>query len=89
MNLSAMNTRGGMTSAAYLVAAKFRPQKRVAEIKETSAITVVLFLSSVIASESTDLARRSHSEVVKQVRNSRSKSLIQRQNWTQAAPKRS
>jgi hypothetical protein len=67
-NLRAMNTSGGITSTAYLVAAKFSPQKTAARISETSATTVVLFLLPAIAPESTARARRPRSGVVNLLR---------------------
>ena len=39
MNLNATITKGGMESAAYLVAAKFSPQKTAAKINEISVNT--------------------------------------------------
>ena len=48
MNLNATITSGGMDSAAYLVAAKFSPQKTAAKINEISVNTAALLLASVI-----------------------------------------
>jgi hypothetical protein len=48
VNLNATITSGGMDSAAYLVAAKFSPQKTAAKINEISVNTAVLLLTSVM-----------------------------------------
>ena len=48
MNLNATITSGGMDSAAYLVAAKFSPQKTAAQINEISVNTAARLLVSVI-----------------------------------------
>ena len=48
MNLNATITSGGMDSAAYLVAAKFSPQKTAAKINEISVNTAARLLVSVI-----------------------------------------
>jgi hypothetical protein len=63
VNLNATMTSGGMDSAAYLVAAKFSPQKTAARINEISVSAAALSLRSVMALESTARARRSPAQV--------------------------
>jgi hypothetical protein len=48
VNLNATITSGGIDSAAYLVAAKFSPQKTAAKINEISVTTAALLLASVM-----------------------------------------
>jgi hypothetical protein len=59
VNLNATITSGGMDSAAYLVAAKFSPQKTAAKINEISVNTAALLLASVMPRSLTARARRS------------------------------
>ena len=57
MNLNATITSGGMDSAAYLVAAKFNPQKTAAKIQEISVNSAARLLVSVMPRSLTARAR--------------------------------
>jgi hypothetical protein len=59
VNLNATITSGGMDSAAYLVAAKFSPQKTAAKINEISVTTAALLLASGMPRSLPARARRS------------------------------